>query len=73
MGLLCLLIGGVWMLALRVSDWERRLDSFEYKLGYRWSYLMERDAWQFVKSNNPDFKIPDVKSIRAEMLDMGAR
>ena len=73
LGLFISLVIGVWALAFRVSDWERRLDSFEFQLGYRWTYLMERDSWAEFSRLNQDAHIPNVKKIRDEILEASAR
>ena len=57
---------GVWGLAIRVTEWEVRLDSFEAKLGARWSYYMERESWSEFTKMNPGMKAPDTKAIKED-------
>lgn len=66
LGLLICLVAGVWTLAVRVLEWENRLDSFEAQLGSRWSYYMARQAWAEAEKLNEGFKAPDIKAIRDE-------
>ena len=63
-GLLFAMVLGIWALAMRVSSWEHRLDSFEQKLGDRWTYQMERETWHEVKALNPSFNVPNVSDVK---------
>ena len=66
--LLAALVTGVWHLKGAISDWETRLGRIESKLGSRWSYYMEREAWNEFHRENPSIKIPDIKTIRDDYI-----
>lgn len=63
-GLLIALVAGVWTLAVRVKDWELRLESLENKVGSGWTYHMERESWKNLKRDNPTIIVPDIEAIR---------
>lgn len=55
-------IAGIFFLAVRISQWEARLNSV-------WSYQMERESWSEYSRANPDAKIPNIAQIRVNQLD----
>ena len=70
--MLMALVIGVWTLAGRIHQWEAKLERFEYRLGWRWSYLMEKASWDEAARLNPDLKKPDVSKIRLEWMEIDA-
>ena len=66
LGLFVALVAGVWTLAFRVADWEKRLSNVENAIGGRWSFHMDRESWAEFQRINPEVKlnIPDVEKIR---------
>lgn len=69
LGLLIALITGIVMLAFRVASWEAQLSTFEHRLGYRWSFPMEREAQREAERINPGYKAPDITRIRQEFIE----
>ncbi len=63
LGLLLLMIGGVFALAMRVAAWERKLDE---AVTNRWTYSMEKEAWHELGRANPDLKIPNITAIKSD-------
>ncbi len=63
LGLLGALIVGVFALAMRIAKWEQMLEEATTS---RWTYQMEREAWQEYSINNPNAKVPNVSAIRME-------
>jgi len=66
MALLVALVTGVWNLKGVIGDWERRLEGIESRIGSRWSYYMEKESWNEFARENPNLKVPNVKSIRED-------
>jgi len=69
LSLVAALVIAVWFLALKVSEFTMRIDvledTVEKSTGHRWSYLMEREAWEVFARDNPEVKIPNVQEIRS--------
>lgn len=61
LGLLLALVSGVFALAMRISQWERKLDEATTN---RWTYTMEKESWHEFARSNPDLKIPNIISIK---------
>jgi hypothetical protein len=68
-GLLAAMVLGVWTLAVRVTQWENKLDRIEHAISDRWTYGMAREAWGDLRAMNPDLKTPDITRIRNEHLN----
>ena len=61
LGLLTLLVWGVWEARGALNAYEDRLESLERSVGDRWSYHMEDYTWNDFLKKNPGLVIPDVK------------
>ena len=50
-------IAGVFFLAIRINQWEAKLNGV-------WSYQMERETWNEFSRLNPDLRVPSATEIR---------
>jgi hypothetical protein len=63
LGLLFMLVAGVFALAMRIAGWERKLDE---AVSNRWTYSMEKDSWHEFARSNPDIKVPNIQAIKTD-------
>ena len=68
LALLASLVAGVWFLAVEVSRWRAKLDSFEQNQRAMWTYNMEKDLMGQLKYLNPTLTIPNIGEIRTDNL-----
>lgn len=63
-GLLGLMVAGVWFLAFHVSALNNRILALENQVSWRWNFLMMREFAEKLQSKNPDLDVPDPQLIR---------